>query len=110
MSIKRCKECGTEIVSCSGWLDRHHAGIFRRTGLCYNCLHATEPANLECKPEDASDDCDIVCPWCGYAYQAECTDYGEYEKELECMHCEREFTLYEFHTVTYHTEAKGIKP
>lgn len=110
MTTERCKGCGKEIETrYAKWEDRHDEGTFRRTGLCCDCLHKSDPDSLECKPEGASDDCDVICPWCGYAYQAESSDYGKHEYDENCHHCEREYSVYEEYSITYHTRAKEEK-
>ena len=29
------------------------------------------------------DECNVICPYCGYAYQAEAEDYDETEREYD---------------------------
>lgn len=61
-------------------------------------------ANFE--PGDQSDDCDIICPHCGYSRQADSCDGDACEDEImeECFGCRREFMRYASISVTYYTK------
>lgn len=64
------------------------------------------------EPGEQSDDCDIICPHCGWSYQAEpCDgDASEDPSEQECEECGKQFILYASISITYHTKAKEEKP
>ena len=52
------------------------------------------------------DECNVICPYCGYAYQAEAEDYDETEREEECYKCKKEYIVYQSFEVTHHTRTK----
>ena len=64
------------------------------------------------EPGDQMDDCDIICPHCGWNRQAEpCDgDASEDPSEHECDECGKPFILYASISITYHTKAKEAKP
>ena len=51
------------------------------------------------------DECDVICPHCGEAYQAEGEDFSENEREETCESCGGRYVLYDEFTVTHHTRA-----
>ncbi len=63
------------------------------------------------EPGEQSSDCDIICPHCGWSYQAEpCDgDASEDPSEHECDECGKLFVLYASISITYHTKAKEAK-
>ena len=64
------------------------------------------------EPGDQMDDCDVICPNCGYRYQADpCDgDGNEAPSDRECDECGKVFVLYASFSITYHTQAKEAKP
>lgn len=58
-------------------------------------------------PEPQSDDCDVICPYCGADYQAEAEDFSETEREEECFKCKRVYVVYQEFVVTHHTRPKS---
>lgn len=60
------------------------------------------------RPGEQMDDCNIICPHCGYSYQADpCDgDASEDPKEDECGECGKEFIRYASISITYHTKRK----
>ena len=57
-------------------------------------------------PDDQSDDCNVICPYCLKSYQAEAEDFSENEREETCFHCKRVYILHDEATVTHYTRAK----
>lgn len=53
--------------------------------------------------EPQMDDCNVVCPHCLHAYQAEAEDFSEQEREETCDKCGERYTLYDEITVTHYT-------
>lgn len=53
--------------------------------------------------ESHSDDLNVICPHCLYAYQAEAEDHDEREREVICAKCDREFLLCDEMSVTHRT-------
>ena len=62
------------------------------------------------EPGDQMDNCKIICPHCGYGFQAEAEDNNEDEHTEECDKCGKEFVAWADVSVTYHTRAKETKP
>ncbi len=64
------------------------------------------------EPGDQMDDCDIICPHCGYRYQADTSsgDANETPSDRECDKCGKPFILYASISITFYTEAKEAKP
>jgi len=58
------------------------------------------------EPCDQMDDCNIICPHCGYSVQAEPEDSDEHQRTEECSECGKEFVVWAEMSVTYHTRAK----
>jgi len=60
------------------------------------------------EPGEQQDDSCIICPHCGYSYQAEpCDgDVSEDPQEDECGKCGKEFIRYASISITYHTKTK----
>lgn len=54
-------------------------------------------------PESQADDCNVICPYCLYQYQAEAADYTEREIVEECEKCGAAFLRCDDFTVTHHT-------
>jgi hypothetical protein len=52
------------------------------------------------------DDCNVICPYCGSAYQAEAEDYNSTEREEECRKCKKVYLVYQDFDVTHHTRTK----
>lgn len=59
------------------------------------------------EPGDQSDDCDVICPHCGYAHQAEPSDGDgeEHPQERQCDECGKAYVMWAEYSVTYHTKA-----
>lgn len=57
---------------------------------------------------DQSDDCNIICPYCGHSRKAEpCDgDADECRTEEDCYECKKTFVRYAEISVTFHTEPK----
>lgn len=55
------------------------------------------------KPQSQSDDCNVICPSCGHAYQAEAEDFDSDERDEDCDKCGQTFRRYDEFTVTHHT-------
>lgn len=68
--------------------------------------------NADFVPGDQSDDCDIICPYCGHSWQARpCDGYAdETPKDDECEECGKGFVRYAEISITYCTEQKQVKP
>jgi hypothetical protein len=49
------------------------------------------------------DDCNVICPHCLHAYQAEAGDFDEQEREEECEKCGGRYMLHDEATVTHYT-------
>ena len=54
-------------------------------------------------PETQMDDCNVICPHCLHAYQAESGDFDEQEREEECEKCGGRYMLHDEATVTHYT-------
>lgn len=56
-------------------------------------------------PGEQSDDCDIICPHCGWRFQAEpCDgDADEDVKERDCEECGKLFNSWAVVSITYQT-------
>jgi sarcosine oxidase delta subunit len=59
-------------------------------------------------PAEQSDDCDIICPHCGYRTKAEPCDGDAKENPSlrECDVCGKPFVLYASISITYRTIGK----
>ena len=55
------------------------------------------------------DDCNVVCPYCGAAYQAEAEDFSEHEQEETCGKCGNEYIRWDEVSVTHYAKQKGAK-
>ena len=54
-------------------------------------------------PEEQSDDCNVICPYCQASYQAEAECFSEDEREEECFSCKRTYILHDECTITHYT-------
>lgn len=61
---------------------------------------------MSCLPEEQSDDCHVICPYCGNKYQAESEDFSENEREEECHKCGKTYLLHSEFYVTHYTRGK----
>ena len=61
-------------------------------------------------PETQMDDCNVICPHCLHAYQAEAGDYEEQEREEECENCGGRYMLHDEATVTHYTRPLANDP
>ena len=52
--------------------------------------------------EEKMDDCNRICPYCGYSYQVESEDYSEDTREEECSECSKKFYSRENFSVTHY--------
>lgn len=72
------------------------------------------PAQADAVPEAVptrqADDCNVICPYCGYAYQAEAQDFQDRERKELCGQCERTYLLYDDVTVTHYTRPLPTQP
>ena len=59
----------------------------------------------EAEPEDQSDDCNVICPYCLSSYQSEGEDEHDEEREETCFTCKRVYLLRDEFTVTHYTRA-----
>ena len=62
------------------------------------------------EPDDQSDDCDVICPYCKSSYQAEAETFSENEREETCFECKRVYLMHAEATVTYYTRPKPTPP
>lgn len=64
------------------------------------------------EPGEQSDPNDIICPHCGYSFQADSCDgdADETPMDRECEECGKEFVSWGEISVTYRTKAKEAKP
>ncbi len=60
-------------------------------------------------PEEQSDDCNVICPYCLNAYQAESEDYDENEREEECGKCGKTYLVSQSFSVTHHTRPSELE-
>lgn len=58
------------------------------------------------EPDETSDDCNVICPYCGHAYQAEAEDFDEDEREETCFSCKRVYLMHDECTVTHYARPK----
>ena len=58
--------------------------------------------------EDVTDDCNSICPYCGYSYQVEGEDYSENRQEIECGECGKSYWLVTNFSVS-HTSTPDCK-
>jgi len=52
--------------------------------------------------EETSDDCNRVCPYCGFKYQVEGEDISEDVREETCDKCGRRYYAWDRISVTHH--------
>ncbi len=79
---------------------------------CVQAWNGGDAVNADFEPGDQSDDCNIICPYCGHSRQAEACDGDADEKPTddECEDCGKTFVRYAEISVTYRTEPKEVKP
>lgn len=53
-----------------------------------------------------SDDCNVICPYCGYSYQPEAAEYSETVREEDCDKCKKTYVVHQAFEVTHHTATK----
>jgi len=88
-------------------------------GTPYNCAMCGMPSGNEicydCRttkrwpPDSQSDTCNVICPWCEAAYQAEARDFDEDERVEECFKCGKAYILYDEMEIIHHTRPVGVK-
>lgn len=71
-----------------------------------------DAVNADFEPGDQSDDCNIICPYCGHSRQAEpCDgDAEETPKDDECDECGKCFVRYAQISITYCTKQMEETP
>ena len=52
------------------------------------------------------DSCNVICPYCGHAYQAEAEDYDSDCRDEDCDKCGKTFEVWQEFTVDHCTKQK----
>jgi len=102
----KCSVCGQETYNCSWEGDK-----------CFSCREKERLAKLaeylqNDEETETSCESDIICPYCGYRYEADfesdyCYNEGDYEEQ--CPECEKTFTISTSVSITYNTTRKEQK-
>ncbi len=101
--MEKCSKCNCEV----NFFSPVHE-IWKRTGLCGNCLLRTDPKDVQCKPLAADFKSEMLCPYCGVANEPDESD-GLSDRE-ECCYCGRSFSVERDYTVHYATEPLKEEP